>query len=150
MNTYTLLKLVHVLAAIVAVGTNLTYFLWLRRVRSEPAHDAFVLEGLQALDRRLANPAYILLPVTGIVMVLVGDIGFSTFWVATAIVLYVVMAAYAGIFFSPALRKQVELARVDGPQSSAYAEAARRTTLTGGITMALIAAIIYLMVIKPS
>jgi uncharacterized membrane protein len=149
-NTYGWLKLLHVLAAIVAVGTNVTYFVWLRRVKNEPAHDAFVLEGLQALDRRLANPAYILLPLTGIVMVLVGDLGFSTLWIATAIGLYVAMAVFAGIFFSPSLRKQLQLAQTDGPQSTAYTEASRRTTLTGGITMALIAAILYLMVIKPA
>lgn len=150
MSTYSVLKLLHVLAAIVAVGTNVTYFVWLRRVRNEPAHDAFVLRGLQALDRRLANPAYVLLPVTGIVMVLVGDLGFSTFWIATAIGLYVALAAFAGIFFAPALRKQLELAQTDGARSASYGEAARRTTLSGGITMALIAAILYLMVIQPA
>jgi len=35
-TTYSLLKLVHVLAAIVAVGTNVTYFAWLSRVRKHP------------------------------------------------------------------------------------------------------------------
>jgi uncharacterized membrane protein len=149
MTAYSLLKLVHVLAAIIAVGTNVTYFVWLRRVQNDAEHDAFVLEGLQALDRRLANPAYILLPLTGIVMVLVGDLGFTTFWIVTAIVLYVAMAAFAGVFFAPSLRRQLELAQADGPQSTSYADAARRTTVTGGITMALIAAILYLMVIKP-
>jgi uncharacterized membrane protein len=149
-STYTALKLVHVLAAIVAVGTNVTYFVWLRQVRNEPVHDAFVLNGLQALDRRLANPAYILLPITGIVMVLVGDLGFSTFWIATAIGLYIALAVFAGVFFAPALRRQIALAEAEGPQTNAYGEAARRTTLTGGITMLLIAAILYLMVIKPA
>jgi uncharacterized membrane protein len=149
-DTYNWLKLLHVLAAIVAVGTNVTYFVWLRRVKQEPVHDAFVLQGLQALDRRLANPAYILLPVTGIVMVLVGELRFSTFWIATAIVLYVAMGAFAGVFFSPSLRRQLELARADGGQSAAYAAASRRTTVTGAITMVLIAAILYLMVLKPA
>jgi len=150
MNTYTWVKLLHVLAAIVAVGTNVTYFVWLSRVKNEPAHDAFVLQGLHVLDRRLANPAYILLPVTGVVMVLVGDLDFSTFWIVTAIGLYVAMAVFAGVFFTPSLRRQLELAQADGARSTAYADASRRTTLTGGITMALIAAILYLMVIKPS
>jgi uncharacterized membrane protein len=149
MNTYGWLKLVHVVAAIVAVGTNVTYFLWLRRVRDEPAHDAFVLRGLQALDRRLANPAYIVLPLTGIVMVLVGDLGFSTFWIAAAIVLYIALGAFAGVFFSPALRRQMELAQSGGPRTAAYRQASQRTTLTGGITMVLVALIVYLMVLKP-
>jgi hypothetical protein len=37
-----------------------------------------------------------------------------------------------------------------GADPSVYAEAARRTTVTGVITMVPIAAILYLMVIKPT
>jgi uncharacterized membrane protein len=33
MTTYLALKLIHVLAAIVALGTNVTYFVWLSRTR---------------------------------------------------------------------------------------------------------------------
>ena len=149
MNAYGWLKLVHVVAAIAAVGTNLTYFVWLRRIRSAPGEDAFVLQGLQELDRKLANPAYIALPVTGVAMVLLGDLDFSTFWIAAAIGLYVAMGAFAGVFFSPALRRQVELARTQQTATTAYAAAVRRTTLTGAGTMVLIALIVYLMVLKP-
>ena len=146
MGTYQWLKLVHVVAAIAAVGTNLTYFVWLRLIRERSERSAFVLEGIQRLDRWLANPAYVVLPVTGIIMVLVGDLGFSTFWIATAIGLYVAMGAFAGIFFSPALRRQTAVAAgADGD----YAAAARRTTTTGIVTMLLIGAIVFLMVMKP-
>lgn len=146
MGTYQWLKLVHVVAAIVAVGTNVTYFVWLRWIREQSERSTFVLDGIQRLDRRLANPAYVVLPVTGIAMVLVGDLGFSTFWIAAAIVLYVAMGAFAGIFFSPALRRQTELA---AGTAGDYGAAARRTTTTGLITMSLIAAIVFLMVMKP-
>ena len=149
MGAYQWLKLVHVVAAIVAVGTNLTYFVWLRLIRERSERSAFVLEGIQRLDRRLANPAYVILPVTGIVMVLIGDLGFSTFWIATAIGLYVVMGAFAGIFFSPALRRQTALAGGAGGAEGDYAAAARRTTTTGVVTMLLIGAIVFLMVMKP-
>lgn len=150
MSAYVWLKLLHVLAAIVAVGANVTYFVWLRLIRTASTDDVFVLNGIQALDRRLANPAYIILPVTGIIMVLIGDLGFSTFWIATSIGLYVAMGAFAGVFFSPALRRQVQMAQSDGHSSAEYAAAAKRTNVTGAITMVLIAAIIYLMVMKPS
>ena len=100
-STYSLLKLLHVLAAIVAVGTNVTYFVWLSRTRRHPEQGRYVLPGLSTLDRRLANPAYVVLPITGIFMVLDADLGFSTFWIATAIGLYVALAVIAGAFFSP-------------------------------------------------
>jgi uncharacterized membrane protein len=137
-----------VLAAIVAVGTNVTYFVWLSRARRHPEQAPHVLPGLSALDRRLANPAYVVLPITGILMVLDADLGFSTFWIATAIGLYVALAVIAGALFSPSLRRQVELATA-AAESSVYDRAARRTTVAGVVTMLPVAAILYLMVVKP-
>lgn len=151
MNGYLWLKLVHVLSAIVAVGTNVTYFVWLARARTRASpHDLYVLEGIKILDSRLANPGYVLLPLTGVGMVLVGDLSFSTLWIATAIVLYVFLGAFAGILFAPALRRQTEALRVGGPGSADYAAAARRTMVLGAITMVPIAGILYLMVMKPT
>jgi uncharacterized membrane protein len=138
-----------VLAAIVAVGTNVTYFVWLSRVRKHAEQAPYVLPGIQALDRWLANPAYVVLPITGIFMVLDADLGFSTFWIATAIGLFVALAVIAGALFSPSLRRQVELAAV-GVESSAYDQAARRTVVTGVITLVPVALILYLMVLKPT
>jgi uncharacterized membrane protein len=149
MSTYSFLKLVHVVAAIVAVGTNVTYFVWLARTRRYSEQAAHVLPGIKALDARLANPAYVVLPVTGVLMVLDADLGFTTFWILTAIILYVSMGVIAGVLFSPALRKQVELATI-GADPAAYERAARRTTMTGVLTMVPIAAILYLMVVKPT
>lgn len=146
---YGWLKLVHVLAAIAAVGTNVTYFWWLRVARHGGREATTALEGITALDRRVANPGYIVLPITGVAMVLVGDVGFSTLWVASAIGLYVALGAFAGIFFAPSLRRQVELAR-DGHGGDEYAAAARRTLTTGMLTMLIIAVILYLMVLKPT
>jgi uncharacterized membrane protein len=137
-----------VLSAIIAVGTNVTYFVWLSSARKHPEQAPHVLPGLKALDTRLANPAYVVLPITGILMVLDGDLGFTTFWIATAIGLYVALAVIAGAFFSPSLRRQVELATA-AAEPSVYDQAARRTTLAGVVTMLPVAAILYLMVIKP-
>jgi len=149
MNTYSVLKLIHVLAAIVAVGANVTYFVWLSRIRRQPEQGVHVLPGIKAVDTWLANPAYVVLPVTGIFMVLEADLGFTTFWILTAIILYVAMGVIAGILFTPSLRRQVQMATTGGEPSD-QAQAARRTTVTGVITMVPIAAILYLMVIKPN
>jgi uncharacterized membrane protein len=138
-----------VLSAIIAVGTNVTYFVWLSSARKHPEQAPHVLPGLRTLDMRLANPAYVVLPITGILMVLDADLGFTTFWIATAIGLYVALAVLAGAFFSPALRRQVELAAASA-EPSTYDQAARRTTVAGVITMLPVAAILYLMVIKPT
>ena len=149
---YLPLKLVHVVAAITAVGTNLTYFVWLSSMRAKPdGEQAFALQTIQRLDMRLANPAYAILPITGIVMVLIADgLGFTTFWVAFAIGLYIVVGIMAGAFFGPSLRRQAELAAAGETGSPTYDAAAKRTRSTGILTMLPIAGILYLMVLKPT
>ena len=152
MDWYLPLKLVHVLSAIVAVGTNVTYFVWLGAMRSRSqAEQGFALQTIKALDSRLANPAYGILPLTGVIMILVSDgVELTTFWIIAAIVIYALVGVIAGVFFAPSLRRQTELVATDGPPSGAYEAAARRTRTTGLITMLPVAGILYLMVLKPT
>ena len=86
MTLFLALKLIHVLSAIVAVGSNVTYAFWLRT--TDPGHRAFVIRGVRRLDRTVANPAYGLLLVTGVLMVLTGAYSFSQRWIEAAIALY--------------------------------------------------------------
>lgn len=53
-------------------------------------------------------------------MVLDGDLGFTAFWIAAGIVLYIATGPFAGIFFSLALRRQVALADAGPVDQSAY------------------------------
>ena len=97
MDWYAFWKLLHIASAIVAVGTNLTYFVWLRAMRGRPQPaQSFALETISGLDRRLANPAYTILPTTGVIMVLISPLGFTTFWIAVAIGLYVLLGVFGG------------------------------------------------------
>ena len=150
MDWYLPVKLVHIVSAIVAVGTNVTYFVWLGAMKERPpTQQAFALDTIKKLDARLANPAYGILPLTGVIMVLISDgLGFTTFWIAVAIGLYVLVGVIAGAFFAPSLRRQADLAGEAG--SAAYEAAARRTRTTGLLTMLPIAGILYLMVLKPT
>ena len=151
MDWYLPLKLVHILAAITAVGTNVTYFVWLALMRGRSQSDqVFALESIQRLDARVANPAYVVLPITGIVMVLIEDIGFTTFWIAVAIGLYILVGVFAATLFVPALRRLTTIVETEGPGAAGYEEAARRTRTMGLLTMLPVAGILYLMVLKPT
>src|SRR2546421_9971719 len=89
MSLFVVVKFVHVVLAIIAVGFNATYGVWLARVAREPiATQSFVLKGIKRLDDWFANPAYVLLAVTGVTMVLVGELRFTTLWIAAGIVLW--------------------------------------------------------------
>lgn len=148
MTAFLPLKLVHVASAIVAVGANATYAFWLRRAGHDRDRLVFVIETVHRLDRRVANPAYGLLLLTGIGMVATGAYSFQQGWLATAIVLYVAVAIIGITVYAPAVRLQLAEATSD-PSSIAYGVIERRTTLLGLLTLAIVALIVVLMVTKP-
>jgi uncharacterized membrane protein len=149
MDFYPWLKTLHILFAIVAVGFNISYGIWQARAAREPEHTGYALRGIKFLDDRVANPSYAGLLVVGVILVLIGPYEFTTFWVAVAIGLYLVMGAVAILFFSPTLKRQIAAYEVGGAQSTEFAELAARGRMLGGILGVLVLAIIVLMVVKP-
>lgn len=150
MSTYDLLQFIHVLLAIIAVGFNASYGVWLSRAAREPAQLPHVLSTVKFLDDRIANPAYVLLLVTGVAMVLVEDIGFGTLWISAGMGLYVVMALVAILGYSPALRRQLALAVGGDTGSAEYEAVSKRATMFGIVTAVLVIAIVFFMVTKPT
>jgi uncharacterized membrane protein len=63
-----------------------------------------VLSGIKVLDDRFANPAYALLLVTGLVMVWVGDLELTQFWLAGGLTLYLVAIVLGLFVYTPTLR----------------------------------------------
>ena len=148
---YELLKFVHILMAIVAVGFNASYAIWLRGASRAPEHQSFALRGVKFLDDRFANPAYGLLLVTGLTMVLTTPgLHLTTFWVLAALGLYVVTVAVAAGVYTPTLRKQIEALEADGPRSDRYRALARRSTVSGAALGVIVTVIVFLMVTRPT
>ncbi|MDQ3915221.1 MAG: DUF2269 domain-containing protein [Actinomycetota bacterium] len=150
MTLYEILKFFHVLLAIVAVGFNASYGIWIARAAKEPDHELHVLKTIKVLDDRFANPAYALLLVVGIWMTLIGPWDFTTFWIATALGLYVVVAAVAVMVYSPALRRQIALLEAGSGGSAEYAALSRKAAAAGAFLGVLVVAIVFLMVTKPT
>jgi uncharacterized membrane protein len=150
MSAYTLLKFIHVLLAITAVGANITYGVWMSRAARDPRYLPFTLSGLKALDDRIANPAYLLLLLTGLGMVHLGPYAWSTPWLLTSLVLYAVVAVLALLGFTPTLRRQIEALEARGPESLEYRALASRAQLVGVVLAALVIVIVFLMVAKPA
>ena len=146
---YELLKFVHIASAIVAVGGNVTYGVWNARSAGEPAHMGFVLKGVKFIDNRIANPAYGLLFLTGLIMVFAGHWG-PQLWVIVAIVLFIVVAALGFGVFTPLLRRQIELVDAGDTTSSEFKRLAMRSRLLGPILGLITAVILVMMVFKPT
>jgi uncharacterized membrane protein len=149
MSIFLILKVFHILAAITALGANLTYPFWLRRAGTDRDRVLDALDGIRRLDSRVANPAYIVTFVIGILLVLTGNLAFTTFWIAAAIVLFITVAILGAAVYGPALRLQEAEARAD-ITSPAYAAAARRQNIVGGVVTLLVVVIVFLMVLKPT
>ena len=149
MDLYPWLKTLHILFAIVAVGFNISYGIWQARAAREPEHMGYALRGIKFLDDRVANPAYGGLLVVGIILVLIGPYEFTTFWVAVAIGLYVLMFVVAILFYSPTLKRQIAAYEANGAQSEEFVQLGARGRLVGMILAVLVIAIIILMVVKP-
>ncbi len=53
-----ILKYLHIFFAIVAVGFNISYAVWLARAARTPQHLGLALRGVKFLDDYFANPCY--------------------------------------------------------------------------------------------
>jgi uncharacterized membrane protein len=150
MTVFLWVKFLHVLMAIVAVGFNATYGIWLARAAREPEHELHVLRGIKILDDRFANPAYGLLLLTGIWMVAISFWQITTFWILSALILYAVLILLGIGLYTPTLRRQIRVLEAEGPQSEEYRWLARRSTLVGVALAILVVIIVALMVLKPT
>lgn len=142
------IKLLHVLAAMLVVGPNATYVLWLRAAGRDRERLAFAIRGVRQLDRMLAVPSYGLLLLTGLLMVLIGAYDLTQGWLLTAIVLYLIVAVAGMTVMGPAIKRFRDEAARD-PNSAAF-DSARATSerYTWG-SVAILVVIVMLMVTKP-
>jgi len=148
MSWYSLIKYLHVLLAITAVGSNITYAVWKTLGAREPAHAPFALKGIAFIDRRVANPAYGLLLITGLILLAVGQVGFRG-WVIAALILFVLLIVVAVGFYSRVVRQQIEVVDKEGVASAAYKRLDSQAMLYGIVSLLIALAIVFVMVVKP-
>jgi uncharacterized membrane protein len=149
-SLYLILKFLHVLLAIIAIGFNASYPIWLARARREPEHALHVLRGIKTLDDRFANPAYALLLVLGLAMTFLAGIPLSTFWIAASLVLYVLLVVAGLSVYSPTLKSQIAALESSGADSAEYARLSQRGTVVGILLAVDVVVIVFLMVVKPT
>ena len=149
MSLFLILKWLHVLSAIIAVGANATYGIWLARAGRDAAHLPFTLRTVKMIDDRMANPSYALLLITGLAMVFTVPFPITTPWIMSGLILYGVLFVIGLFGYTPTLRKQIALAESEGPQSAAYQAMARRGTILGIVLAVIAVAVVFLMVTKP-
>ena len=144
-----LLRFAHVLLAIVAIGANLTYALWLRIGERDPEHLAYTIRGIRAIDRHVANPAYGLLFVTGLAMAFVNGIPLTQGWLVAALALYVAAALVGYFVFGPVVRRELAALERGGVGDLEYLRFRGHARRLGILTTTVVLIILALMVMKP-
>ena len=144
------LKFVHVLLAIVAVGFNASYGIWLARAAKAPqATQSHVLRTIKFLDDRIANPAYGLLLLTGLLMIFSAGIPVRL-WIALSIGLWLVLIVVGLGVYTPTLRDQIRVLESEGPGSEEYQRLSSRGRTLGIVLGIIVVVIVFLMVTKPA
>ncbi len=147
---YFALKWLHIMLAITAVGANISYSIWIQRATVDKQALPFTLRGIKLIDDRIANPAYVLILLTGIGMAVNADIPLNMPWIMLALILWFSMLLLGLFGYTPTLRKQIELAEQVGPDDDQYKAVASRGVRLGILLAAIVLVIIYLMVFQPA
>ena len=148
---YSIVKWIHILCAIVALGANLTYFPWFIRVANNRASLVFTLSTIRLLDNWIANPAYVLAFISGAIMIRMGGfIQYSTPWMSVALALYALVSLLGLFVYAPLLKRQQKLAETLGPDDASYRQTAPSGLILGALIVLLTLGITFLMVTKPA
>ena len=156
MNTYLLVKTLHILSATLMVGTGFGtafYMFFTNRSGSVPAQ-AVVSKWVCRADLWFTTPAVIFQPLSGFWMMKQLGVPWGATWIWGALVLY----ALAGICWLPVLVLQVRMAKMAAEASAAgrdelpvsYWRAARAWEWLGYPAFVAMMVVYFLMVFKPS
>jgi uncharacterized membrane protein len=140
---------VHVLVAIVAVGSSAGSSLWVRMPSRTPAHLPFALRTAKFLDEFLTRPGLIVLLVTGVWMA-ASRWSLALLWVRSALILVAIVLVLLYLVVGPLLQRLIRVAEVEGLASSMWARLERGFEVAGGASGLIIVVVVWLMVTKPS
>ena len=150
---YTLLKFVHIVLAIVAVGFNASYGLVIARARSvgtDAREMRFALRTVKVMDDYFANPCYALLLVTGVGMVQVAGYPWSLRWIYLSMTLLLVAFVIAIALYSPTLRREIAALESRGAADPEFLALSKRGAILGAVLGVIVILIVALMVFKPA
>ena len=150
MQLYQILKFIHVFAAIIAVGFNFSYIVWLVRGKMQKEHLLYSLRGIKLMDDRVANPCYGLALISGFAMTYVGEYNIlAVSWILYPLILFGIMGLLAFGIYSPNLKKQIKIVEEFGGDSHEYKAIEKKQMVTGVILFVLAFLIVAIMVMKP-
>lgn len=155
MTMYLIIKTLHILSAMLILGTGLGtafYLFFANRSGSVPA-TAVVSHWVCKADFWFTTPAVIFQPLSGIWLMYQLKMPFSATWIWASLGLY----AFAGICWLPVVWWQIQMRDIaklanDNNETtlpSEYWQLAKKWEMLGYLAFPAVVAIVFLMVIKP-
>jgi uncharacterized membrane protein len=154
MTVYFLVKYLHVIGAIVILGTGagIAFFMLMAHRSGDAAFIARTAATVVIADMLFTLAAVILQPVTGGLLMMLSSTSFAERWLATSLVLY----ALAGLFWIPVIFMQIEMrdlasaaAARGQPLPPRYFSLFRRWVWFGIPGFGSVMIILWLMIAKP-
>jgi hypothetical protein len=148
---YLFFKFLHVFSAMISVGANMSYGVWLMKGNKEKEHLLFSVKGIKFLDDFVANPCYFIALISGFIMLYLSTGSIKPFtWNLYALILFSFMGIIAFIFYTPYLSKQIKLLEENKYDSDEYKSLEKKQNYIGYILGLIALVIVILMVFKPS
>jgi uncharacterized membrane protein len=154
-NTYLLLKWLHIVSSVLMVGTGLgsAFYMFFTNRSGNLQAQAVVSRLVVRADWWFTTPTVIVQPVSGIAMAHLAGWSVRTPWLATSIGLYLL----AGVCWLPVVWLQLKMAtmaRIAASEGGAllplYWRYARLWERLGGVAFTAMAVVYFLMVNKPA
>lgn len=155
MNTYLLLKTLHILSSVLLVGTGFgsAFYMYFANRSGSVQAQAVVSRLVVRADWWFTTPAVIVQPMSGLAMMHLAGWSWHTPWLLLSVALY----ALAGACWLPVVVMQIRMARMAGtaaaqgaPLPQAYQLLARRWEVLGYPAFIAMLAVYGLMVNKPA
>ncbi len=134
--------------AVVAVGTNLSFPIWVGLAEREASALAFTLRAVRSVDRAVTIPAYVLTAATGFVLVALEGVPWSAAWIVGSIALFALLMGIGVVLYRPVSRERLA-ALAGGVADPSYRSAARRAAALDAAILGAALAILVLMVVRP-
>jgi uncharacterized membrane protein len=150
-DAYSILKTLHILAAIVWVGGVLTVNILGTRVVASKDGVALARFGRDTawVGTHVYAPSSLLVLLSGILTVIKGHYGFGHGWIIFGIAGVVLTGLTGSLFFGPELKRIAALTETQGPNDPEVIERTSRLIRIGRIDLIILVLVVIDMVVKP-
>ena len=148
---YTVLKLFHVLAAVVWVGGAVTANIYATRVVATKDGAQMIRSARETewIGTHVYLPASLLVLLFGVLAVINGDIGFGHAWVILGLVGIAATATTGSTFLGPELKRIATLAEQRGAEDPEVVRRVTRVVRVARIDLVVLILVVVDMVLKP-